>query len=312
MTAIKTPAWVRAIGRRLKQEGWTRAELSMAIGRGAAERLLGGLEWTSETFERVTNSDLLTTEEADSLTTWAERETPRSEDNRRILCISDLHQPWTHPDTSRFLAAVKAKYKPTRVVLLGDEVDAHALSFHTHDPDLPSASDELEMAISGLQAIYRLFPKADIIESNHGSLAYRRAKEFGIPRKYIRDYADVLRSPVGWRWHPELRIQLPGGEWCLFHHGISSNVANVVKQRGMCVVQGHYHTSFNVQYIGNPMHLLWGMQVGCSIDPPALAFEYDKVQLGRPILGHGLIENGLPKLLPMVMRRGGRWNGEVP
>lgn len=32
-----------------------------------------------------------------------------------------MHIPYHHPDTIKFLKAVKKKYKPTRVVNLGDE-----------------------------------------------------------------------------------------------------------------------------------------------------------------------------------------------
>ena len=68
-------------------------------------------------------------------------------DTRRILNISDQHMPYEHPDMFAFLAAIKRKYKPTLVVNGGDEVDAHALSFHDSDSDLPSAGDELKLAI---------------------------------------------------------------------------------------------------------------------------------------------------------------------
>lgn len=226
--------------------------------------------------------------------------------------MSDLHTPFEHPDTVAFLRAVKAKYRPTRVVLLGDEVDAHAMSFHDSDPDLPSAGDELKAAIRHLQPLYKLFPEADIIDSNHGSMVYRKGKHHGIPRKYLRDYNEILEAPAGWRWSPELILKVPGGNQVYFHHGLSKDVMKVVQLRGMCVVQGHYHTEFKVGYIGNPNHLLWGLQVGCSIDGHALAFEYDKTNLGRPVIGHGIVLDGTPRLLPMVLNKRHRWTGFVP
>ena len=63
----------------------------------------------------------------------------QKEDNSRVLLISDMHIPYHHPDTLEFLQYLKDKYKPTRVICLGDELDKHALSYHDHDPDLPSA-----------------------------------------------------------------------------------------------------------------------------------------------------------------------------
>lgn len=235
-----------------------------------------------------------------------------SNENRRILIISDLHAPYLHPDTVAFLRAVKKKYNPTRVIFTGDEVDHHAMSFHDSDPDLLSAGDELEAAIDALQPLYKLFPKADVLESNHGSMAYRKGKHHGIARKYLRDYGDVLDAPSKWRWHKDLIIKVPGGNQVYFHHGLSKDIMKVVAQRGMCVVQGHYHTEFKIGYLGNPNHLLWGLQVGCSIDGPSLAFAYDNVNLGRPVIGHAIVIEGQPRLLPMILDRKGRWTRFIP
>ncbi len=246
------------------------------------------------------------------LATVREPRKPAAGQNDRILVISDMHQPYSHPDTVAFLAAVKEKYNPTRVVCMGDEVDKHAMSFHAHDPDLYSPGDELKAAIKKLQPLYKLFPVVDVLDSNHGSLAFRKAKHVGISRKYLRDYGDVLSAPEGWVWQHALRIMLPTGSECYFHHGMKANALDVVERRSVCVVQGHFHATFAIQYAGNPNSLLWSMQVGCSIDKDSLAFEYDNANLPRPIIGHGIILDGYPKLLPMPLKKGGRWSGIVP
>lgn len=232
--------------------------------------------------------------------------------NDRILVISDMHQPYAHPDVVAFLAAVAEKYSPTRVVCMGDEVDKHAMSFHTHDPDLYSPGEELKRAIKKLQPLYALFPVVDVLDSNHGSLAFRRAKHVGISRKYLREYGDVLKAPDGWKWQHELRITLPTGNECYFHHGLKANALDIVERRSVCVVQGHFHSIFAIQYAGNPNSLLWSMQTGCLIDKDSLAFEYDNANLPRPVIGLGIIIDGHPKLLPMPLKKGGRWSGHVP
>ena len=53
-----------------------------------------------------------------------------------ILVISDLHLPYHKKDAFNFLRAIKKKYSIDYVVNIGDELDAHALSFHDTDPDL--------------------------------------------------------------------------------------------------------------------------------------------------------------------------------
>ena len=243
----------------------------------------------------------------------ANKPQPRGKENNGvILCISDPHAPYMHQDTVAFLAAVKKKYNPTRVVCLGDERDGHAESYHESNPDLPSAGDELDLAIQQLKPLYKLFPVVDVLDSNHGSLAVRKAQTAGISRKHLQSYRDVLGAPEGWEWHMDLLLDLPGGGKVYFHHGLCADVLKLVALRGVSAVQGHYHTTFKIGYIANPQTLLWGMQVGCSIDAKSMAFAYGRNTLQRPIVGHGIIINGLPKLLPMVLNSDGRWNKIVP
>lgn len=231
--------------------------------------------------------------------------------NKCVLVISDMHVPYQHRDTVKFLEAVKKKYNPDRVISIGDEVDKHALSFHDSDPDLPSAGDELRLAIKALQPIYKLFPRMDIISSNHGDMVYRKAKHHGIPKAYLQSYGEVLQAPIGWKWHNDLTITLSNKTQCYFHHGLSSNILKVVKEYSLNVVHGHYHNSAGVHYASTPEKLLWGLQVGCLIDDNSLAFAYNKTTLGRPMIGVGIIENGLPRWLPMIVKNG-KWTGVLP
>lgn len=231
------------------------------------------------------------------------------EDNSRILFISDLHFPYHHPDTFEFLQYLKDKYNPTRVISSGDEVDAHALSFHSSDPDLYSAGDELKQCRKNIKELEKMFPAMQIIESNHGSLVWRKAKEHGIPRHYIKPYNEVLGVGNGWSWHNDLTIVLPNGLKCYVHHGKTNDVIKLSQQMGMCAVQGHYHEKFKVDYWANPNGLYWGMQIGCLVDDSSYAFAYNNVNIKRPIIGTGLVIDSLPVLEPMILGKGGRWIG---
>lgn len=231
--------------------------------------------------------------------------------NESILIISDLHIPYHHPDSFKFLAAVKKKYAPTRVVCVGDEIDNHAISFHDSDPDLPSAGDELRKSIKYMKELYKLFPEVDVLLSNHGSLHFRKALKHGIPKGFLKSLKDVLEAPKGWNWYPDLLINLPGDNQCYIHHGMIRDPSKAVALRGVCMVQGHYHESAEIKYISNPNKLLWGMNVGCLIDKKSMAFAYNNINLKRPILSIGVIVNGQPQLIPMVLNRKGRWKGSL-
>lgn len=241
---------------------------------------------------------------------YSVRKVDRQEDNSRILFISDMHIPYHHVDTIAFLKHLKAKYNPTRVICLGDELDKHALSYHDSDPDLPSAGDELKKSLPVIKELFEIFPTMDIIESNHGSLVWRKAKTFGIPKHYIKSYNDVLGVDGGWKWSFDLTVNLPNGQKCYVHHGKTSNIIQLSQQMGMCAVQGHFHESFKIDYWGNPTGLYWGMQCGCLIDDDALAFNYNNVNIKRPIIGTGLVIDSMPVLEPMILSESGRWIGK--
>lgn len=224
-------------------------------------------------------------------------------DNERILFVSDIHAPYHHEFLLEFLESLKNKYDPTRVIFLGDELDKHAMSFHDSDPDLPSAGDELLLALPTIAALKELFPVADIIDSNHGSMVYRKAKHHGIPRRYIRSYNDVLEVDAGWKWHMDLTLDLSSFNVpdVYVHHGKSADVVKLSQAMGMSAVQGHYHEKFAIGYWANPHGLYFGMQCGCLIDDKKLAFAYNNANLKRPIVGTGLIIEGVPVLEAMPL-----------
>lgn len=235
----------------------------------------------------------------------------RDQDTSSILVISDQHMPYEHPDMFDFLEAAKKKYKPTMVVNIGDEVDKHALSFHDSDADLPSAGYELEQAIGKIKQMERLFPEMTLIDSNHGSLALRKFKHHGIPMKYLASQHDIYGVSEKWQWVNDISVKLPNGQGCYFCHGMVKNGIKLASQRGTNVVQGHYHTDFKIDYVGNPNNLLFSLQVGCLIDRNSLAFAYDKLNLNRPIIGIGLIVDSKPVLVPMTLDKSGRWNEKL-
>ena len=231
----------------------------------------------------------------------------KEHENQRILLVSDMHLPYGHQDTLPFLAYLKAKYKPTRVICLGDELDKHSLSFHSHDPDLASPSDELARALPMIKQLKKMFTKMDILESNHGSLAYRRAKANGIPRGYLKSYNDVLGVDSDWVWHYEMTITLPNGNKVYLHHGKAADIKKLSTSLGMCAVSGHYHQTFKVDYWANSLGIYWGMNVGCLIDDKSLAFAYNNCNLHRPLIGTGLIIDSQPVLFPLLMDESGSW-----
>ena len=99
----------------------------------------------------------------------------------RVLVPGDLHLPFTHPKYLAFCKDVRRVWKTKEVVFIGDQVDAHALSFHEHDPDGMSAGDEKRAAKAGIAEWYKAFPKAKVCIGNHDARTIRLARKAGIP-----------------------------------------------------------------------------------------------------------------------------------
>ena len=225
---------------------------------------------------------------------------------KRILVISDMHVPFHHKDSMEFLREIKKEYKPQFVVNIGDLLDFHAISMHSHDPDLFSAGHELREARKHVKELESIFPKVTEVDSNHSSLVYRRALKFGMSKEFLKDYGDFLGTKK-WKWVDDLTLTMSNGQRAFFTHGRSADILKVSQTMGMSAVQGHYHTKFLISWWANPDNLFFAMNVGCLINQKSMAFNYAKNFKTRFILGCAVIIDGYPKLLPMVLNSKGSW-----
>ena len=181
---------------------------------------------------------------------------------------------------------------------------------HTHDPDLYSAGHELRASRGFIRALEGIFPKMVEVESNHSSLVYRRALKYGMSREFLKDYGEFLGTKK-WKWVDDLTLTMSNGQKCFFTHGRSADISKVSQAMGMSAVQGHYHTKFVISYWANPDNIFFAMNVGCLINQKSMAFNYAKNFRTRFIIGCGIILEGIPKLLPMVLNDKGRWNKKL-
>lgn len=218
---------------------------------------------------------------------------------KALLVVADYHAPYGHPDYIPFLLRLQDKYKFDRVCSVGDEIDHSAISFHDKDPDMLSPGFELEAAIKQLQALYEAFPVMDLAESNHGSLHFRKGKHAGLPRQLLAKYHDAIKAPPGWRWHPEVRVELSNGKHCVIHHSMEGDVLAASQSRGESLIFGHHHSRAGVSWWNNGKDNLFASYTGCGIDDKALAFAYNRLQTKRPILGCTIVIDGIAQWVPM-------------
>jgi hypothetical protein len=227
-----------------------------------------------------------------------------------VLAISDLQYPFAHRDHLDFLKAVADKYSPTRVVCIGDEADFHSLSAYTHDPDGYSSGDEYRATLKDLHKLYQVFPRVVSLESNHTSRPFRKAFEAGIPKLFIRPYREFLEAPVGWSWKEREEI-----DGVLYEHGLGMTGQYAHLRAALAnmqsTVMGHLHANFGVEYAANRKVLVFGMAIGCLMDSDSYASAYGKVFKRKPILGTGIVVRGIPIPVPMLLKKGGRWSGQL-
>lgn len=219
----------------------------------------------------------------------------------RVLVIGDLHAPFVHKRYLRHCINIGNKYKCNKVVLIGDEADNHAISYHEKNPNGHSPGSELARAKRVLQAWFKAFPVASVCISNHGSLFYRKGVTAGLPAEIFRSYAEIWGAPDKWRW--EIRHAIDGVQYI---HGTGFSGQNgaitAAKKHRQSTVIGHIHSHGGVLWSATQKDIIFGLNAGCGIDIRAYAFEYGRDFPERPTLGCGVVLDGVKAIFePLKM-----------
>lgn len=227
-----------------------------------------------------------------------------------ILEIGDIHHPFQHQDYLDFLCAVRDEYQPDFVCCLGDEIDGHALSDYVHDPDGMSPGDEHAAALKGLHRMYKEFEEVYVCESNHTERPFKRAYKAGIPKRFLRDYAEILEAPSGWRWAEAWIIDETYHEHGESFGGYLGALKHAEKNL-MSTWIGHNHSSAGVLYMQTPSGLLFGANAGCLVNRKKYAFAYTKHDKAKPVIAAGVSIERQPRIHTMRMDKHARWIGKL-
>lgn len=209
-----------------------------------------------------------------------------------VLAVSDLHAPFQHPAAFDFLADLKRKWKPDKVVILGDEADLSGISFHKKDPDALSAGDEYRLMLKEMKSLYKIFPKAQSCTSNHTSRPFRMAFDVGLPAAFIKSYREFLEAPKGWSWHDRIII-----DKVVYEHGENlsgrDGAYKGMMQNKMSTVIGHLHSNGGVIYSESPFNQTFAANAGCLIDPYHPVFKYASKYRNKATLGTVVVVEGV-------------------
>ena len=227
----------------------------------------------------------------------------------KVLVIPDIHfgsKDSHHPDVYKFLAAVKKKFSPDKVVCLGDLADWNSINMHDKSPEEQGPAQELATIRKMVKPLFKMFPKIMICTSNHDDLPFRRASKFGIPMELLLDHRGILEAPKTWVWADQWEI-----DGVIFEHGTGFSGKDGALKAAMANMQntciGHLHSHAGIQFYANAKTLLFGFNAGCLINKDSSVFSYAKHIKAKPIIGCGLIISGVPQFIPMPMDDKGRF-----
>jgi len=215
-------------------------------------------------------------------------------DESRILVIGDLHEPFCLEGYLKHCKTIYKKYNCNKVVFIGDVIDNNAASYHDSDPDGLGGGDELDLAIKKLSRWVKAFPKAHVMIGNHDRIIARKAFSSGIPKKWIKDYSEVIEAP-GWKFVDSLII-----DNVLYQHGEGGTARTKMRKELISTVQGHLHIQGYIDFQVGRNYKIFGIQTGCGIDHESYAMAYGK-NFGKPFIACSVIldKGRQPILEPM-------------
>ena len=222
--------------------------------------------------------------------------------NDTVMVWSDLHAPYQHKHALEFLGDIKQTYKPDRIVCLGDLLDMYSVSSYPKDINhKDSWSKEIKNARKVLKEIGKLFPKMDVMSSNHDDRLAKKAGVAGVPREFLVPYRTVVDAPEEWVWKDRLSLTIDSTrEKLCFAHTLTGGALAGAKDYGCTTVIGHHHSRFGSTGFKSPAgNLIFGVDSGCLISDKGSPYKYNKQDRSRPIQGCVIIAGGVPILLPL-------------
>jgi predicted phosphodiesterase len=217
----------------------------------------------------------------------------------RVGIIGDTHLPFELNGYLEFCRDTFEAWDVDTVIHIGDFLDNHSLSFHDSEPLLHNVYGEYESAKDRAKRWYDTFPELTLIEGNHDRIPARQLRKLGMePSIFLKPMNELLEMPDGWTIADHIEI-----DGVLYHHGETAGgingFRNDARQRMQCTVSGHNHSNFGVAYTASDRELVWGMAVGCGVDNRSLAFAYGKHFKQKPVIGCGVVIDGIPYPEPM-------------
>jgi predicted phosphodiesterase len=209
----------------------------------------------------------------------------------RVLVLGDLHAPATHPQYLDW--ALKIGRDCEQVVLIGDVGDLHCMSRFPREAGAPGVDDEFAAAKAQVQQLAKRLEgrKVRVCVGNHDDRILRRLWDAGLPTALKPSFNKVWG--VKWDWRDFHTIDL-----CYYSHGTNAggehHAWNLMRDMGCSVVIGHHHSAAGVKWSQTRLGRRFAMDVGCGVDMTSPLMNYAKSGRKQPVLGCGVVVDGVP------------------
>ena len=234
-----------------------------------------------------------------------------------ILLIADTQKPYEHQDYLSFLDAVRDKYACGRIIHVGDLLDAYNWSRYGKDPMADNVAAEVTKVREAFDLWGAVFPTVEVVIGNHDRRIRHKLDEAGFGEELLpidKVYRDIFSLPDKWTLHDDIFLDTKMGPVLVLHgdeYGATVVPGSTMRKVGMSLVRGHHHTRAFLSFDSVKYALRFDMIIGCGIDKKAKAFGYNRKDILRPILACGVLIDGQPVLIPMVVDNNGRWDGKL-
>ena len=213
----------------------------------------------------------------------------KDNERKRVLVCSDLHLPFAVDGWLDFVKSTYTKYNCDTLVINGDLIDNHAMSFHTSETDADSAVEEFKKAKAMIKDLSDAFPNAYWLMGNHDVIPKRKNKEMGIDDLFLKTFHQLFDLPDTWILLDELKLDNVYYRHIACARGIMGARNSAISNR-MSTVVSHEHSYGNVFYVTSPQgETIFGMNTGCLMDETTYASRYGQFNRYKGTLGCGVV-----------------------
>jgi len=218
----------------------------------------------------------------------------------KVLCIPDLHAPYTNLEALTLLYAHIEKVNPTHIIQLGDQLDLYAFSKFPRSHNVMTPKQELEEGIGLLKEMWRLINRISPdsrkyqLLGNHMERLPKRVLE-RLPEAESLFRVEDLVNFDGVHTVTEDQIEIDD---VLYLHGFMTGAFKHMRYFLKSCVFGHTHSAWiHFEKIHNRQ--LFEFTSGYLADDTQIPLQYTASKINKWSTGYGIVDNGVPTFVPL-------------